>query len=242
MYSSSGSPESVVGRVAGLWRYPVKSMAAESLEQVEVSWHGLAGDRRWAFVRPGLERSGFPWLTIRERPEMRDYRPRFRAPELPDSSPTVVRAPTGEELDVVDPALASRLGDGVRVIKQDVGVFDTMPVSLITRRSVSDLEALTGTELDVQRFRPNLLIDCFEDHPFPEERWVGSTLGVGGALLRVNLRDRRCVVITVDPGTGGRDPEVLRALARAREACLGAYCSTVAPGRIAVGDLVALVG
>ena len=31
-----------VGRVAGLWRYPVKSMAAEALEEVEVSWHGLA--------------------------------------------------------------------------------------------------------------------------------------------------------------------------------------------------------
>ena len=43
----------VVGRVAGLWRYPVKSMAAERLENVEVSWHGLAGDRRWAFIRDG---------------------------------------------------------------------------------------------------------------------------------------------------------------------------------------------
>ena len=36
-----------VGRVVGLWRYPVKSMAAEPLTEVEVGWHGLAGDRRW---------------------------------------------------------------------------------------------------------------------------------------------------------------------------------------------------
>src|SRR4051794_8227570 len=40
-----------VGRVAALWRYPVKSMAAEPLESVDVAWHGLVGDRRWAFFR-----------------------------------------------------------------------------------------------------------------------------------------------------------------------------------------------
>ena len=55
----------VVGRVSGLWRYPVKSMAGEALAQADVSWHGFAGDRRWAFVRPGIVRSDFPWLTIR---------------------------------------------------------------------------------------------------------------------------------------------------------------------------------
>jgi uncharacterized protein YcbX len=66
--------EREVGRVAALWRYPVKSMAAEALEEVEVSWHGLAGDRRWAFVRDGIPRSGFPWMAIRERSEMGRYR------------------------------------------------------------------------------------------------------------------------------------------------------------------------
>jgi len=63
-----------VGRVVALCRYPVKSMAAEPLDGVEVSWHGLAGDRRWAFIRDGQVRSDFPWLTIRERPEMAHYR------------------------------------------------------------------------------------------------------------------------------------------------------------------------
>src|SRR5262245_65923646 len=80
----------VIGRVAGLWRYPVKSMAAERLEDVEVSWHGLAGDRRWAFIRDGQVRSGFPWLTIRERPEMARYRPRFAEPDRPTGPLTPV--------------------------------------------------------------------------------------------------------------------------------------------------------
>ena len=97
----------VVGRVVGLWRYPVKSMAAERLDEVEVSWHGLAGDRRWAFIRDGQVGSGFPWLTIRERPEMALYRPRFAEPGRPNASRTLVRTPSGGEFDTADPVLAA---------------------------------------------------------------------------------------------------------------------------------------
>src|SRR6516225_5336744 len=150
----------VAGRIAALWRYPVKSMAAEELDGVEVSWHGLAGDRRWAFIRDGQVRSGFPWLTIRERPELVHYRPRFAEPERPNASPALVRTPTGGELDVADPALAAELGPGVRVIKQDRGVFDTMPLSLLTTQALAGLGRLAGTELAAGRFRPNILVDA----------------------------------------------------------------------------------
>ena len=156
-----------IGRVAGLWRYPVKSMAAEALDEVLVSWHGLAGDRRWAFVRPGIPRSGFPWLTIRERPEMSHYRPYFRNPKRPDASSTIVRTPAGEEFEVVDPALAGTLGDGVRVIKQNFGVFDAMPLSLLTTQALAALGEFAGADLDPMRFRPNLLIDAAGDLAFP---------------------------------------------------------------------------
>src|SRR5215469_17341582 len=98
---------SVVGHVVALWRYPVKSMAAQELDVVEVSWHGLAGDRRWAFIRGGQVRSGFPWLPMRERPELSHYRPRFTDPDRPNASPALVRTPSGAEFDVADPALAA---------------------------------------------------------------------------------------------------------------------------------------
>jgi len=231
-----------LGRVAGLWRYPVKSMAAESLAEVDVSWHGLAGDRRWAFVQDALVRSDFPWLTIRERPEMRHYRPSFAQPDRPDASRTIVATPGGEELDVADPALAAELGGGVRVIKQNRGVFDTMPLSLITTQTVAGLGSLVDAELDVRRFRPNLLVEATGAEPFPEDAWVGSVLQIGGLRMRVDQRDERCVMVNVDPVTSKRDAGILRAIAQGREACLGVYGSTVSPGRVAVGDAVVVEG
>jgi uncharacterized protein len=134
----------VVGCVAALWRCPVKSMRAEELDCVDVSWQGLAGDRRWAFIRDGQVRSGFPWLTIRERPELAHYRPRFADSDRPNASPTLVRMPAGGEFDVADPALAAELGPGVRVIKQDRGVFDTMPLSLLTTQTLAGLGRLVA--------------------------------------------------------------------------------------------------
>jgi uncharacterized protein len=230
------------GRVAALWRYPVKSMGAEPLEEIEVSWHGLAGDRRWAFVRGGVERSDFPWMTIRERSNMGHYRPSFADPSRPDFSRTMVRTPAGDELDVIDPALAAELGDGVRVIKQNRGVFDAMPLSLISTQSVAALGALVGSELDAQRFRPNLLVEATGDEPFREEAWVGSVLRIGGMRMRVDQQDERCVVVNVDPVTSERDPAVLRTLARERRACIGVYGSIVSPGVVAVGDAVVVEG
>jgi uncharacterized protein len=229
-----------VGRVAALWRYPVKSMAAEPLEEVEVAWAGFAGDRRWAFVRSGIERSGFPWMTIRQRSNMGEYRPSFVDASRPDDSRTVVRTPTGDELEVVDPALAAELGEGVRVIKQDRGVFDAMPLSLISTQSVAALGALVGSELDPLRFRPNLLIEASE--PYEEETWVGSVVRVGGMAMRVDQQDERCAIVTVDPVTSERNPAVLRAIAQQRDTCMGVYGSTVTPGRVAVGDPVLLEG
>ena len=229
----------VVGRVVALWRYPVKSMAGEELDGAEVSWPGLAGDRRWAFIRAGQVHSGFPWLTMRERPELARYRPRFAEPGRPDASPVLVRTPGGGELDVADPALAAELGPGVRAIKQNRGVFDTFPLSLLTVQSLAGLGRLASTGLAAGRFRPNLLVDA-PGRDFPEDAWVGRLLRIGGLGMRVDQRDKRCVMVTIDPVTLVRDPAILRVVARERDTRLGVYGSTVEPGRVAVGDPVEL--
>jgi uncharacterized protein YcbX len=230
-----------VGRVVGLWRYPVKSMGAEALAEAEVSWHGLAGDRRWAFLRDGATQSGFPWLTLRERADLNHYRPSFVEPARPDQSSTVVRTPSGVLFDVADPALAAEIHPpGARVIKQDRGIFDTFPLSLITTQTIARLGERVGAPLDVQRFRPNLLVEAADEAPFAEDGWVGCILRIGSLRLRVDKRDGRCLVITIDPLTAERNPVILRPIARDRQGCLGIYGSTLEPGRVAVNDPVLL--
>ena len=223
-----------VGKVAELRRYPVKSMAAEPLAIVPASWHGIAGDRRWAFIRPGAERTGFPWLTIRENLDLWRYEPRFADPNEVESSKVLVRIPTGAEFDVADPDLAHHLGPGVRVIKQYSGVFDTFPVSILTLQSVNALSSLTGLPLSAPRFRPNIVIDSTGAEPFPEDRWVGATLRIGSFRCRVDVRDKRCMMVNIDPGTQTSNPEVLRVIAQQRDARFGVYGTCVEPGELTV--------
>lgn len=230
----------VLGRVVGLFRYPVKSMAAEPLDTIEAGWNGFAGDRRWAFVRGGLERSGFPWLTIRENPSMWRYEPRFADPENPNGSVTLVKAPSGVEYDVVDADLAHELGHRSTVIKQDRGVFDAMPLSLISTNTIDALGKLIGLDLDRRRFRPNILIESIDGEDTPENAWVGETLQIGGMRMRVDKRDKRCMMINVDPVTTEKNPSVLRAVAQERQACLGVYGTIAQPGTISAGDAVTL--
>ena len=150
----------------------------------------------------------------------------------------VHRTPAGEELDIADPALAAALGDGIRLMKVNRGTFDIAPLSLISVQTIEALGGMAGVAVDQRRFRPNLVVDAAA--PFAEDDWVGATLRLGGARMRVDQRDERCVMVNIDPDTAARDPRVLRTIARQRGACLGVYGAPVEPGRVAVGDLVVL--
>ena len=228
-----------VGRIVGLWRYPVKSMGAEALAEVDVAWHGLAGDRRWAFIKNGVPHNGFPWLTLRDRNNMGHYKPTMVQPARPDRSPLNVETPTGTVYSLTDTALAQELyPDGVQLIKQDQGIFDRFPLSLITTQTISQLSKEVGFSLDAQRFRPNFLVETFDQAAFPEDSWLGYTLRIGSMRMRVDNRDSRCIAITIDPETSERNPVVLRTVAKQRQGCLGVYGTPVKPGCIALNDEV----
>ena len=230
----------LVGTVAALWRYPVKSMAGERLDTAELSWHGVAGDRRWAFVGGGPVTSGFPWLTIRQRSDLCRFVPVYTDPARPDQSPVEVATPDGRRLALTDPELAATLGEGLRLLKQDRGIFDSSPLSLIGAPTIAAIAEQAGPAPDQRRFRPNLVVATESGEPFAEEAWIGRTLRVGEARLRVDRRNRRCVIVNVDPDSAARDPRVLRTIARERGADLGLYATTVTPGRVAVGDAIHL--
>jgi uncharacterized protein len=230
-----------VGTVTGLWRFPVKSMAGEALPEAEIGWAGVAGDRKWAFVRADSGGNGFPWHTQRENPAMANYVPRLADPGRPDKSAVLVRAPDGSTHDVTSPALASELGPGVRVMRLYRGTFDAMPLSLITTATVSALCSLAGVPANELRFRPNLVVSLDGDGraaPYAEEDWVGCSLHVGQAVLRIDGRDSRCVVVNVDPDTGRPSGDLLKVIGQHRRALAGVYGSTVTPGLVRLGDRV----
>src|SRR6202040_2770565 len=60
---------SLVGKVESLWRYPVKSMRGEELQEAFVGFSGVYGDRLFAFKSSAAPK-GFPYLTGREQEEM----------------------------------------------------------------------------------------------------------------------------------------------------------------------------
>ncbi len=233
---------SVVGRVAAIFRYPVKSMAAEPMQSADVGWQGIAGDRRWAFVRGGMERNGFPWLTIREQPSMAQYRARFADESAPDTSSTIVTTPAGLDYDVADPSLADELGFNSHVIRQGRGIFDAFPLSIISSATIDAIGGSVGETLDARRFRPNLVVDLTTGDPFAEDGLVGRNIRLGSVTVRFDKRDKRCVAINVDPVTSTKNAAVLRAVAQERQACLGVYGSIVTTGALSVGDPVSIEG
>jgi uncharacterized protein YcbX len=215
-------------------RYPVKSMAGESLESVEIDARGLVGDRWYAVVDDdGKLASGKHSTRFRRRDAVFDYASRTTGEGVR------VTGAGGEWLvgdPALDRALAGAMGDPVRILPeagtphQDAGA-----VSLVGTASLQWCRDHLGVDADRRRIRPNLLIET--DEPFIEETWTGA-LTIGGVRLEVVERIERCRMVDIAqedlPPLGGW----LKALGETRETCLGLYLDVARPGTISVGDVV----
>src|SRR6202162_2941511 len=95
-----------IGHVEAIFRYPVKSMGGERLEEANLGWHGLYGDRRLAFRRMA-DRSGMPWLTASKLPDLLLFAPHRREDGANGDLPTHIRTPDGQEMPVFGPDLAT---------------------------------------------------------------------------------------------------------------------------------------
>lgn len=234
----------IVGHVSALNRYPVKSMAGERLAAAELDWQGVEGDRQYAFVR-AANGTRFPWLTAREVPAMVLHRARFEEPGKPKTSAVTVDTPDGATLGLRDPLLMARLeeaaGEPASLIQVARGVYDSMPVSIQTSAGHAALEAAHGETLAIDRFRINVIV---ESDALPGD-WQGKRLAFGdgdtGAVVQCADPIQRCVIVTIDPVTGAKEPRVLRTVAREFGACYGIYAGPARPGVIRVGDVVRVV-
>lgn len=231
-------PARTVGLVADLWRYPVKSFGGERIRSVFVGPYGLHGDRRFAAIS-----ADGAVVTARRKTAMLGFRARFPDPERIEAAQVTV--PDGRVLSVDDPELGAtltrELGADAQMARSGAGVFDAAPIHIVTDASLRQMDEWVGQELDVARFRPNIVVEVEPDlEPFTEVAWIGRTLRVGPLTIAVISPTERCVVTTIDPDTLDRDRAVLASLAARRDNLFGVYGQVLAPGWLRVGDQVAL--
>ena len=236
-----------LGQVQQLVHYPVKSMAGIATESAVLGWHGLQGDRRFAFRRVN-DNSGFPWLSASRLPELLLYQPTGSHENAEEPTPTHVRTPEGLELPIGSTELqhivAEKIGSPVELMKLKHGIFDEACVSVINLATISAIGREVGQDLDPRRFRANVIIASDATEPFLENDWVGGRLVFGnedGPMVTVTMRDPRCVMINFDPDTAQPDPRIMKAAVRLNENNAGVYGTVARTGTLSVGQSVSLI-
>lgn len=210
-------------RVAELWRYPVKSMAGERLEEARVSEAGIAGDR---VVH--VSGRGGRIITSRNHPRLLglhgslggDGEPRVDGlPWTAPESAAAVRAAAGADARLVRYEGPER--------------FDVLPLLVGTDGAFEQLG------VDHRRLRPNIVIGGVDG--LAERGWPGKRIRIGEVVISVAKLRARCVMTTYDPDTQVQDLSVLRRIVSEFGGQMALDCDVLSGGRIAVGDPVELL-
>jgi uncharacterized protein YcbX len=101
-------------------------------------------------------------------------------------------------------------------MRLDRGAVDAMPVSVISDSTVSTLCTLARVPGNELRFRPNVVVTLDSGAPFEEDEWVGSAVRIGAAVVRMDRRDSRCIIVNTDPASGLQDSHLLKVIGTAR--------------------------
>lgn len=247
--------------IQSLWRYPVKGFTPEPLDAATLTAGGYFPCDRLYAVEDGP--SGFDpaapgWISktkftvLAKIPEVARARTEF------DEATGVLRVAAegraGFEGDLTRAAgreafagwLADFLGEAARgplkVVQAPNHRFTDHPlghVSIINLASVRDLEARIGRPLDPLRFRGNLYVEGWP--AWIEPGLEGSRLRIGEAVASVYKPIVRCVATHVDPKTGVRDIDVVKAIFEHRgDAHCGIYVSVVEGGAVRAGDAISV--
>jgi uncharacterized protein len=259
---------SIIGKVDSLWRYPVKSMRGEELEEIFAGFSGIYGDRLFAF-RSSASPKGFPYFTAREQRRLLQYRPHFRYPDKaarptnlteaesmganpvsadPSELLVDVETPYGKTLAIDDPALMDMLRTDIdqkhqlKLMRSERALTDCRPFSMFSLQSARQLAEETGAPIDKRRFRANVYVDLASGKGFAENEFVGRSLRIGPKVVVTILeRDPRCMMITLDPDTAEKSPAILKAVAQAHEGMAGVYGAVLMEGMIRKGNSVELI-
>ncbi|TRD22191.1 MOSC domain-containing protein [Palleronia caenipelagi] len=242
-------------KVTDLWRYPLKGLGRERLEQVYLTTDSaLPGDRAWAVRHAnGVEAEG--WRPCNEFLRTASG-PLLAAVELSSNGDTLTlihpERPAGrfalpedgaQLIDWVRPLWPESRPAPVAVVPgpASTGMSDNgqATLSILNQSSLNALSACAGVPVDQRRFRGNIVIDGAE--PWAEFNWIGKRLTLGSITVEVTEVITRCRATEASPETGTRDVNTLAILRdQFGHQDFGVYARVVSGGSLAVGDAVAL--
>lgn len=248
-----------MARIASLYRYPVKGLSGEPLEQVELEVGGTFPCDRLYAVENG--RSGFDAAAPQWLPKakflclMRNARLAAFSTRYDDATAILsierhgellatgdLRTPDGRLAieNFFETSLASDRRGAFRVLQAPGHSFSDLAkkvVSIINLDTVEDFAGAIGQELHPLRFRANLYVTGLP--AWSEFELMGKTLAVGKARLKIIKRTARCAATEVNPETALRDVDLPEILWRRRgDADFGVYAEVTVAGKIAEGDPV----
>jgi uncharacterized protein len=211
--------------VEELWRYPVKSMRGELLQEAEVLKTGIRGDREIVVVSTSrnriiTSRTHHPLLGLQGgiSPETHEATINGHAWGSPEARVLVEEA-VGEKVQLEHIAGTER--------------FDVLPLLVATDG------AIAAMGVDRRRFRPNIFIGGVEG--LAERQWERKQIRIGEVTIYAAQLRARCVMTTYDPDTLKQDRNVLFRIVKEFDGTMALDCSVVKPGRIRVGDPVTVV-
>ncbi|MCY7342148.1 MAG: MOSC N-terminal beta barrel domain-containing protein [Pseudonocardia sp.] len=227
----------LVGTVAALRRYPIKSMLGEQLGELPVTAGGADGDRTLALLDVETGR-----VATAKQPRL--WRALLRFSASRDGDTVWITLPDGRSVEAgdadIDAVLSEVLGRAVRlsgtrpagavversapedVLEQGVDAdvsFATLEIAQGTPGATfvdhSPLHLITTATLarigaEALRYRPNVVVDTPSGVPFGENAWLGREFAVGEVRLRATLPTPRCAVPTLEHGDLPRAPHAVR--------------------------------
>jgi uncharacterized protein YcbX len=257
----------VDARVAWIHVAPIKALAIQELERVDLGLLGVENDRRFCIVDPDGR-----MLNAKRVQRFVAVKPRFDDTlrrlvlAMPDGTKVegstdlglatavtiygrtvgahVVDGPWSEALS----ALAERPVRLVRFDNAGEGVDradDGAGASLLSEGSLRAIAVAAGvtTPVDPRRFRMLFGISGVDAHA--EDTWIGSRVHIGAAVVEPRGNIGRCAVTTLDPDTGVPDLETLAALRKYRgdevttePLAFGVWARVTKAGVVRVGDRV----
>ena len=245
----------MTGRVAALWRHPIKGHGREEIGRVTLTaGRTMPWDRRWAVAHELAQADGTAWAPCAE------FSRGAKVPGLmaidaqadPNAGTVTLRHPDRPDLTFdpeaeadaflhwVRPLMPANRAQSVRLVRAPGrGMTDTdyPSISLLNLASNDAMTRAMGQGISPLRWRGNIHLAGLP--AWAEFDWIGHVLRVGEAELQVREPITRCMATTANPETGQRDADTLGALnAQLGHQDFGIYAEVTKTGDVATGDAI----